>query len=158
MTTRATVFPPLIRYRAPLGEVPASSAPPGSDLSANTWGSVTRANFARRVAGIVDRDFDDPALRTRADKPFLPGSILRLQSPEQFSHRGSGEIRERWTRDDAAVRACGESLEIATGDIASKIDLQALGQRIGSDQDGRQRCASQGREGQKAADDVHIVD
>lgn len=42
-TARATVFPPRMRYSAPVGEVPASTAPPGTNFNAKTWGSATRA-------------------------------------------------------------------------------------------------------------------
>jgi len=65
-------------------------------ISMRIPGLCDPGDFACRVSGPVQRNFNDPALRASSNQPALPGSIHRFEGPEQLAHCGSGEFRQRW--------------------------------------------------------------
>ena len=97
----------------------------------------------------IERDFENLSVGTGAQQPFR-GIFRRREAPEKIGGRVARELRERGPRDEAAVRAGGESFQTAAGGVAEKIDLGGPRERFGVSDDAGQREA--GQEQGKTAD------
>ena len=93
-------------------------------------------DLSDRVAAVLglECDFLDAPVRPGADDKTGGAIFLRTgraERPEDVADFRAGEIGDDRTRQNASVRAGGEALEVATGDVPAEIHLQRVRQRIG---------------------------
>ena len=88
--------------------------------------------FARGVGGEggIVGDLEDFSVGPGADEE-LRGVSSGLDAPEEIGGSGNDEFSENGARHEPAIRAGGEAFEAAAGDVAEKIDVGFLRERIG---------------------------